>query len=128
MEKNIFKQLVDEGIAAIPEKFRRLIENVAVVIENDPTPVQRKELHIHDGETLFGLYEGVPKVVRDSNYTSVLPDKITIFMNPIVAEARDEQEIREMVRDTVWHEIAHHFGFSEKEVQAAEKRKSPKTT
>jgi predicted Zn-dependent protease with MMP-like domain len=117
MKKEIFEQLVEEGIGAIPEKFRRLIENAAIVIEDEP----------EGGGALFGLYEGIPKVVRGSNYTSVLPDKITIFMNPIVAEARDEEEIREIIRDTVWHEIAHHFGFSEKEVCTAERRRRRKT-
>lgn len=117
MKKEIFEQLVEEGIGAIPEKFRRLIENAAIVIEDEP----------EDGEALFGLYEGVPKIARGSNYTSVLPDKITIFMKPIVAEARDEEEIRKIVCDTVWHEIAHHFGFSEEEVRAAERRRRRKT-
>ena len=126
MEKEKFEQLVDEGIAAIPEKFLRLLNNVAVVVEEEPTPEQKKKLHIHDGITLFGLYEGIPQTVRGSGYSGVLPDKITIFLKPIVEEAQSEEEIREAVRNTVWHEIAHHFGFDEKRVRALErKRKHP---
>ena len=124
MEKEKFEQLVDEGIAAIPEKFLRLLNNVAVVIEEEPTPEQKKKLHIHNGVTLFGLYEGIPQTARGSGYSGVLPDKITIFLKPIVEAAQNEVEIREAVRNTVWHEIAHHFGFDEKRVRALEgKRK-----
>ena len=126
MEKEKFEQLVNKGIAAIPEKFLRLLNNVAIVIEEEPTPEQRKKLHIHNGMTLFGLYEGIPKTVRGSGYSGVLPDKITIFLKPIVEAAQSEEEIEEAVRNTVWHEIAHHFGFDEKSVRALErKRKHP---
>ena len=124
MEKEKFEQLVDEGIAAIPDKFLRLLNNVAVVVEEEPTPEQKKKLHIHNGVTLFGLYEGIPQTARGSGYIGVLPDKITIFLKPIVEAAQSEAEIREAVRNTVWHEIAHHFGFDEKRVRALEgKRK-----
>lgn len=114
MERERFEQLVDEGIAAIPEKFRRLLDNVAVVIEDEPPA----------GQDLLGLYEGVPKPERGHNYTSVLPDKITIFMNPVLEEAGGDGEmVRKIVRDTVWHEIAHHFGFDDEEIEAAEERR-----
>ena len=126
MEKEKFEQLVKEGIAAVPEKFLRLLNNVAIVIEEEPTPEQNKKLHIHDGVTLFGLYEGIPQTVRGSGYSGILPDKITIFLRPIVEASRGEEEIKEAVRNTVWHEIAHHFGLDEKRVRAAErKRKHP---
>lgn len=109
---------------AVPEKFRRLLENVAIIVENEPTLTQKRKLHIHENEMLFGLYEGVPKSARGSNYTGVLPDKITIFMNPILEEAGgDGGRVKEIVRDTVWHEIAHHFGFDEEEIRLAEKKK-----
>jgi len=123
MEKEKFEQLVNEGIAAIPEKFLRLLNNVAVVVEEEPTREQKKKLHIHNGMTLFGLYEGIPQTVRGSNYSGVLPDKITIFLKPIVEAAQSEKEVREAVCNTVWHEIAHHFGFDEKQVRALERKK-----
>ena len=126
MEKEKFEQLVNDGIVAIPEKFLRLLNNVAIVVEEEPTPEQKKKLHIHDGVTLFGLYEGIPQTARGSGYSGVLPDKITIFLKPIVEAAQSETEIREAVRNTVWHEIAHHFGFDEKRVRELErKRKHP---
>ena len=126
MEKEKFEQLINEGIIAIPEKFLRLLNNVAIVVEEEPTLEQKKKLHIHDGVTLFGLYEGIPQTVRGSGYSGVLPDKITIFLKPIVEAAQSEEEVREAVRNTVWHEIAHHFGFDEKRVRTLErKRKHP---
>lgn len=122
-----FEQLVNQGIAAIPQKFLNLLDNVAIVIEDEPTPQQGRRLKLHRGWTLFGLYEGVPQLRRGVNYTAVLPDKITIFKKPIERAARNPDEIKEIVRNTVWHEIAHHFGMNEHEVHKAdEKRKSRK--
>jgi len=65
----------------------------------------------------------VPQLERGANYSAVLPDKITIFQDPIEALARDEEDIKEMVKNTVWHEIAHHFGMDEARVRQAEARK-----
>lgn len=123
MSKKQFEKLVKEGIRVIPEKFLRLIDNVSVVIENWPTARQRKKLRLRKNETLFGLYEGIPKTVRDSGYNAVLPDKITIFKGSILKAAESEEEIKKLVKNTIWHEIAHHFGLSEKEAMEAEKKK-----
>ncbi len=118
-----FEALVNEGIQAIPEKFLRLLKNVAVVIEDDLTPEKRREMGMADGEDLLGLYEGVPQTRRGSDYGGVLPDKITIFRRPILEEARTAEEVRAIVKDTVWHEIAHHFGMEEDQVEEAEARR-----
>ena len=120
MNKKDFEKLVKEGISAIPEKFLRKLDNVAIVIEDEPTPSQKKKLNIRSSLVLLGLYEGVPKAKRGSNYNAVLPDKITIFRKPIEEEARDEKDLKKMVKNTVWHEIAHHFGMSEIQVRQAE--------
>lgn len=122
-----FEKIVKEGIKAIPERFLRKLDNVAIVIEAEPTSAQKKKLNIHPNWTLFGLYEGVPQARRGINYNAVLPDKITIFQKPIEMAARNEKDIKEMVKNTVWHEIAHHFGMSELEVRQAEarRRKTP---
>ena len=115
-----FEKIVKEGIRAIPEKFLRKLDNVAIVIEDEPTPFQKKKLNIHSGWTLLGLIEGVPKSRRGSNYSAVIPDKITIFQKPITEGARDEKDLKEIVKNTVWHEIAHHFGMNETQVRQAE--------
>ena len=124
LEGDEFEKMVREGIRAIPEKFLRKLENVAIVIENEPTSAQKKKLNLHSGWTLFGLYEGVPGAKRGTNYTWVLPDKITIFQKPIEDEARDEKDMKDIARDTVWHEIAHHFGMDEPRVRRAEAKRA----
>jgi len=118
-----FEKLVKEGISAIPKKFLEKLDNVDIVIEEEPTRAQLKKLRIGNGYSLFGLYEGIPKTKR-WEYGQVLPDKITIFKNPIEELARSEEEIRKIVKDTVWHEIAHHFGMDEKKVREAESRRN----
>ena len=121
-----FEQLVKEGIDAIPEKFLQKLKNVEICIEDDPTSKQLKYLRLSAGgrkNLLFGLYEGIPQTERES-YGQVLPDKITIFKNQIEKASRSIEETREIVRDTVWHEIAHHFGMSETGVRNSEKRRN----
>ncbi|MCX6811114.1 MAG: metallopeptidase family protein [Candidatus Berkelbacteria bacterium] len=118
-----FKQIVSEGISAIPEKFLKQLDNVAIVIEKRPTKAQEEKLHLRQGLILFGLYEGVPQTRRGLGYSGVLPDKITIFQESIELVGRDEEDIKEMVKNTVWHEIAHHFGMDEREVRDAEERR-----
>ncbi len=123
LSREKFEEMVSEGIKAIPERFLQKLDNVAVVIENEPTPAQMKKLKIRRGWTLFGLYEGVPQAARGANYSAVLPDKITIFQRPIEEAADSGEEVREIVKNTVWHEIAHHFGMDEGRVRQAEARR-----
>ncbi len=120
MDDQKFEELVQAGIDAIPERFIDKLDNVAIVIEDEPTPQQRRELKLQPGSNLYGLYEGIPLPKRGSNYTLVLPDKITIFKNPILESTSDENQVRELVAETVWHEIAHHFGLDESEVHRRE--------
>ena len=118
-----FEQLVNEGIDTIPEKFIKRLDNVAIVIADEPTREQLKKNHIGKGSTLLGLYEGIPLTHRGEYYGAgeVLPDKITIFKNPLIAMAgHDEQALKEAVRDTVWHEIAHYFGYSDEGIEMRE--------
>ncbi len=123
LEREEFEKIVEKGMKAIPEKFLRKLSNVAIVVEDEPTAGQKKKLNIHPNWTLFGLYEGVPKTKRGAGYFGVLPDKITIFQKPIENEAAGEKDIEEMVKNTVWHEIAHHFGMDEARVQRAEAKR-----
>ena len=126
MQKGRFEKIVREGIRAIPEKFLRKLNNVAIVIEGEPTTAQKKKLNIRSNWALLGLYEGVSQIRRGANYNATLPDKITIFQKPIEKEARDEKDLKEIVKNTVWHEIAHHFGMSEAQVRQAEIKRRKK--
>jgi len=119
-----FGALVAEGIDAIPDEFAQHIDNVAVVIADDPTPQQQLELHLRPHSLLFGLYQGVPKTKR-GNSAYQLPDKITIFKNPILHIAHTSDQIRAKVKETVWHEIGHHFGLSDHDIYSLQARKSP---
>jgi len=125
ISKEKFEQIVSEGIKAIPEKFLKKMDNVVIVVEPEPTEAQKNKLRLRRGAALFGLYEGVPQIRRGSYY-SALPDKITIFQNSMERFARNEADIKKLVKNTVWHEIAHHFGMDEKEVREAEKTKRNK--
>jgi len=123
MTREEFEKLVNEGISSIPEKFLKRLENIDIVIEERPTNDQLKKVNIQNPFCLFGLYEGIPKTKRGSSYGMVLPDKITIFKEAIERSARNDEEIKEIVKNTVWHEIAHHFGMNEKEVREKEIKK-----
>lgn len=106
---------MEHGIAAIPEPYKSRIQNVAFLVEDDPTPAQRQQLGLHCNQTLFGLYEGVPLPARNG-VVKLLPDKITIFKNPILTFSQTKNEVREQVRHTIWHEVAHYFGLDHKRI------------
>ena len=116
-----FEKLVKEGIDSIDKKFLQKLKNVEIVIEDDPAPFQMEKLHLRGG-FLFGLYEGIPQTKREG-YGQVLPDKITIFKNQIEMVFSRPEDIKKAVKDTVWHEIAHHFGMDEKQVREAERKR-----
>ncbi|MDD5721587.1 MAG: metallopeptidase family protein [Candidatus Pacebacteria bacterium] len=123
MNKKNFEKLVEQGIELIPEEFLTKLENVAIVIEDEPSQEQLKKMKIGNGHLLLGLYEGVPQTRRGPHYGMVLPDKITIFQKPIEEIAGSDEEIKQLVKNTVWHEIAHHFGSDEDRVRKAERER-----
>ncbi len=113
MRQEAFEQLVAEALDSLPPEIAAQMANVEVVVEPWPTRQQLAAGGVRHGQTLFGLYEGVPRTARTSHYGLVLPDKITIFRGPIEAACHSDEEIRAQVRRTVVHEIAHHFGISD---------------
>jgi predicted Zn-dependent protease with MMP-like domain len=111
-----FERLVARALDALPPAVAAMLDNVEVVVEDEPTPEQvgRRLGAAGDADdTLFGLYEGVPLIERGSGYTLVLPDKITIFRGPLERAYRSPQAVAREVRVTVMHELAHHLGFDE---------------
>ena len=106
-----FEELVADALDTLPEPFASHLDNVEVVVEDWPSP-DPIDKHVPGG-MLLGLYEGVPQTRRGPGYTWVLPDKITIFREPIMRMCRDEAEVAQQARHTVIHEIAHHFGISD---------------
>ena len=121
---DIFERLVIEAVSALPPRVRKAMKNVAIVIEQEPRRKKSSEVGIKRDETLLGLYEGIPLIQRDSGYFGVLPDKITIFQKSIEAlNTGGEEEIATLVREVVWHEIGHHFGLSDSELDILEKKR-----
>lgn len=118
-----FLQLVDAGVNALRPEIQERLQNVAIVIADHPTPEQRAESGLGPDDTLFGLYEGVPLSERGVDEGFRMPDLITIFKEPILAAYSDPADIAQCVENTVWHELAHHFGWDEEWVAAEEERR-----
>jgi len=119
-----FEQLVAaEFENAIPEKFRAHIKNLAFLIENEPSTEVRKREGLGEGQTLLGYYHGVPYPARGDWYGmgTTMPDTITLYRLPIEqVAAEDNLPVAQVVRETIWHEVAHHFGMDEDTVRNRE--------
>ncbi len=112
MERGLFLRLVRQALEDLPEPFRAMVDNIDVILEQRPSRRELLEAGLGPDETLFGLYQGIPLTQRES-YGMVLPDKISIYQEPLEAEFSDEAELIEEIRVTVLHELAHHFGMSD---------------
>ena len=104
MERRRFEELVDEAMAGLPAWVRERLDNVAVIVEEEPP---------EDDPDLLGLYEGIPLTDRGADYFGVLPDRIRLFRRVIEEEAVDEEDVTRVVQETVIHEVAHFFGISD---------------
>jgi predicted Zn-dependent protease with MMP-like domain len=118
-----FSQLVEEALAEIPDRFRAAMRNVALVVEDEPSPELLDDLGMDEGHTLLGLYHGTPLPERSWDYGNTLPDRISIYQRPIEEECGgDEDEIRDCIAETVIHEFGHYFGLSEEQIQEIEEK------
>ena len=127
MEIEEFEKLVTEGLEKLSEPLRKKITNVAFLIEDDVRSRKYGEKNIKYSGMLLGLYEGIPRTRRGEGYFNVLPDKITIFKKPIEIICHgDPEKIKELVYEVVWHEVGHHFGFSESDIRQLENKKFKK--
>jgi predicted Zn-dependent protease with MMP-like domain len=122
MTPDVFRTLVDEALASIPKKFRDALKNIAIVVEEEPTPAQLAEVGIEPPDTLLGLYEGVPLTERQWAHGNTLPDKVTLFQGPIEDASGDEDDVVQAIGETLIHEIGHYFGLSEEEIEAIEEK------
>jgi predicted Zn-dependent protease with MMP-like domain len=110
-----FEKLLGEAIDAVPPPYNERLQNIAFILEDEPTPEQRVKLNLYPNETLYGLYEGVPLPQR-GGMLKLLPDKITIFKNPLLAASPDPASLKRNIGHTVWHEVAHYFGLDHKRI------------
>ncbi len=122
MDRDSFEQLVAHAVESLPEEFLEQLENIDIVVEDEPSEEQLEHSDLDDEEdTLLGLYEGVPLTRRSSFYGMVLPDKISIFQKPIEEKCRDDaSDVTREIQRVVIHEIAHHFGIGDERLDELE--------
>jgi predicted Zn-dependent protease with MMP-like domain len=123
MDRERFEWLVARAVADLPDEFQERMDNIDVVVQDEPTSRQLADAGLKRGETLLGLYEGVPLTRRSRSYGMVPPDKITIFQKPIEAICRSDSEIQREVQRVVKHEIAHHFGIGDARLRQLERKR-----
>jgi predicted Zn-dependent protease with MMP-like domain len=116
LSRGEFQRLVTRAVASLPPGFRARLQNVEVLVEDEPTDEDLELAGVEPGGTLLGLYHGVPQSERGTWYGSILPDRIVIYQRPIEAAARNRREIQKEIRITLMHEIGHHFGLGEDEL------------
>ena len=113
MERDKFRRLVDEALDSLPGRLRARIANLEIVVESRPTAEDLEQAGLERDDVLLGLYHGIPLPDRSDGYSFALPDKISIYQDPIESICADDDEVREEVRITVLHEIGHYFGIGE---------------
>ena len=120
MTRAQFEALVARAMRGLPRNFRDKIKNIAVVVEDWADDETLAEMGIEPPDTLYGLYRGVDLTRRDGTYGNVLPDVVTIYQGPIEEDAADEEEMADIVRETVVHEIGHYFGLDDETMHRIE--------
>ncbi len=126
VERETFEELVRQAVATLPEAIAERMSNVDVEVQERPTERQLRSLGVPSGQTLLGLYQGIPLTRRTSGYNLVSPDRIIIFQRPLELTSRGDDDLVGRVRDTVIHEIAHHFGISDERLQEMERERKRK--
>lgn len=114
-----FQELINKALEELPGEHVKNIKNVAILYEDLPTEAQRINTNLHPHQTLLGLYEGVPLTKRQG-MTRTLPDKITLFKLPLQWRANNLDELKEEIKHTLWHEIAHYYGLDHEKIRAKE--------
>lgn len=114
-----FQELIDQALGEMPSEHVKNLKNVAILYEENPTPEQRASTNLRPNQTLLGLYQGVPLAQRQGT-TRIYPDKITLFRGPLLAQATNQAELKEAIKHTLWHEIAHYYGLDHARIHELE--------
>ena len=114
-----FQRLIDQALTELPGEHVKNIKNVAILYELAPTSEQRSTARLKPYETLLGLYEGAPLTQRQG-MTRLLPDRITLFKAPLSQKSADLTELKEHIKHTLWHEIAHYYGLNHDQIRELE--------
>ncbi|HPF31311.1 MAG TPA: metallopeptidase family protein [Candidatus Saccharibacteria bacterium] len=107
-----FDKLITKAMNELPQEYIRGLQNVAIVMADEPSSNQRKKIGVTRNNLLLGLYEGIPLTQRGASYNLVLPDKITLFKNPLMELSKNENDLLNNIKRTLWHEIAHFYGLN----------------
>lgn len=118
-----FNKLITKAMDELPQKYIKGLDNVVITFADEPDEHQRQKSHLGGHSLLLGLYEGIPLTQRGSGYTFVLPDKITLFKNSLIAIVSSPEELYQQVKRTLWHEMAHYYGLSHADMDARLRRK-----
>jgi predicted Zn-dependent protease with MMP-like domain len=122
VQRDAFERLVAEALASIPTRFKKAMQNIAIVVEDEPSLELLAEMEIEPPDTLLGLYQGTPLTERSWGHGNTLPDRVIIFQGPHEREAEDEDDLVVSIGETLIHEIGHYFGMSEAEIEEIEER------
>ena len=120
MTRTQFERLVERALRKLPRHFREKLANIAVVVEDWADDDTLEEMGIEPPDTLYGLYRGIDLTRRDSSYGNVLPDTITIYQGPIEEDCASDEEMSDVVRETVMHELGHYFGLDDDQLHEIE--------
>jgi len=122
VKRHAFDALVADALAGIPSQFREALANLAITVENEPSPALLREMEIEPPDTLLGLYQGTPLTERGASYGNALPDRILLFQGPLERASEDEDDLIVAIGETLIHEIGHYFGLSEEEIEEIEEK------
>ena len=122
MDRKAFEQLVAEALQSIPRRFRKAMQNIAIVVEDEPAQELLDDMEIEPPDTLLGLYQGTPLTERRWDYGNALPDRVLIFQGPHERSADDEDDLVTAIGETLIHEIGHYFGMSEDQIEEIEEK------
>jgi predicted Zn-dependent protease with MMP-like domain len=116
MTRTEFQDLVEEALHLLPEKIKKGLDNIAVVVEDFPSRFVLDQMGLRSPYDLLGLYQGVPLERRGFYYGNVLPDRICLYKGPIEAHCRSKSQMIRRIQEVVLHEIGHYFGFDDHEL------------
>lgn len=121
VSRDVFINMINDSMLELSKNHIQNLKNVAIIVEDIPSPQQLKLLNVGKYQTLYGLYEGVPLSRRQGNLKTI-PDKITLFKNPIEGGSNNLLELKENIRHTLWHEIAHYYGLDHQQINLLDQR------
>lgn len=116
-----FDALISRAMDELPQEYIRDMQNVAIVMADEPDEYQQLKSGVRAGHVLLGLFEGVPRTAQTGNESGLLPSKITLFKHALLAVTQDEHSLFEQIKRTLWHEIAHYYGLDHEHIDSLQR-------